>query len=301
MTDASQPARIEPLGPDDWTAALERALARVPEAERPGRLLHCLHLMENGILDPRGVWVARVRNEIVATQVCVPLAGAACLFWLPANDNAVADALIRACMDWAVAAGCKLGQALVRPDELAAAEPLLRCGFARVTCMHHLAHDLADVPNEKSQATFVNYVSASPQIFADTLERTYAGTLDCPELNGTRTIDEIITGHRGQGRFHPELWWLGYQDGVPFGVVLLSEMPDRTTWELAYLGVVPEFRGRRLGRTLTLHALHAVYGQLGTRLLLAVDERNAPARRLYQSLGFVLVESNEVLLYFFAR
>ena len=80
---------------------------------------------------------------------------------------------------------------------------------------------------------------------------------------------------------------------------MLVEVPDSTTWELAYLGIVPEHRGRRLGRAMAVHVLQALRGQPATRLLLAVDDRNVPALRLYESLDFVELECNEVLLYFF--
>jgi ribosomal protein S18 acetylase RimI-like enzyme len=80
--------------------------------------------------------------------------------------------------------------------------------------------------------------------------------------------------------------------------VLLVEMPNGTAWELAYLGIVPEFRRCGFGRAMTLHAMHALRFQAATRLLLAVDARNEPAKALYQSLGFVEFECNEVLLYF---
>ena len=86
--------------------------------------------------------------------------------------------------------------------------------------------------------------------FAATLERTYEGTLDCPELNGRRSIDEIVAGHRGQGRFDPQFWWLAYVGELPVGLILLDELPDAVTWELAYLGIVPQFRRHGFGRAM---------------------------------------------------
>jgi mycothiol synthase len=291
---------IEPLRPDDWTAALDKALVRVPLSERPARVRHCLHLLKTGVLDPRGVWVARIGNDIVGVQVCAPLPGAACLFWLPAADDASADRLVQAGLDWARSIGCKLAQAMANPNERPFTEPLLRCGFRSITRMHQLEHGLTVLPAETpAPLRYECYRPSLLPLFAATLERTYDGTLDCPELNGKRTIDEILAGHRGQGAFHPEFWWLAFDGATPVGVVILVEMPDGATWELAYLGIVPEYRRRGLGRAMTLHALHALSAQLATRVLLAVDERNLPALRLYQALGFVELESNEVLLYFF--
>ena len=291
---------IEPLRPGDWTAALKLALARVSEAQRDARVRHCLQLLEAGVLDPRGVWIAREGDEILGVQICAPLAGSACLFWLPASDNDCTDSLVHAGLDWARSIGCKLAQAMARPDELPFTQPLVRCGFRPITRMLQFGHDLVEVAEETpAPLRYESYRPSLRALFAATLERTYDGALDCPELNGKRTIDEILAGHRGQGAFHPEFWWLAYDGAAPVGVVMLVEAPSDTSWELAYLGIVPEFRGRRLGRALSLHALHALRAQPATRLLLAVDERNGPALRLYRSLGFVEFECNEVLLYFF--
>ena len=134
--------------------------------------------------------------------------------------------------------------------------------------------------------------------FAVVLDRTYEETLDCPELNGKRTADEILAGHRGQGTFHPDFWWLAFDGSTPVGLLLLMEMSDAVTWELAYLGIVPEYRRLGLGREMTVHALYALRSQPATRMHLCVDERNTPARRLYQSLGFTESEWSDVLLYF---
>ena len=54
--------------------------------------------------------------------------------------------------------------------------------------------------------------------------------------------------------------------------------------------VLPQYRGRGLARLLLLHALDALRSHPATAVVLSVDERNVPAQRLYQSLGFVEIE-----------
>ncbi len=69
--------------------------------------------------------------------------------------------------------------------------------------------------------------------------QSYEGTADCPEITGARTAEEIIEGHRAQGKYDPGRWWLALAAGQAIGVVLLTEVPEWAAWDLAYIGVVP--------------------------------------------------------------
>ena len=292
--------QIEPVYPDDWTIALELALAHVPADQRPLRVQQCVNMLMAGVLDPRGVFVARVDREIVGAQVCVPIQGAACLFWLPTAADACAEDLVQYGLDWCRSIECKLAQALAKPDEMERAAVLMRNDFRRITRLEQWGRDLVDLPKaNESTWRLERYRPALAHDFAATVSHTYEGTLDCPELNGVRTIDEIMAGHRAQGKFHADFWWLAYVNNAPAAVLLLAEMADGTTWELAYLGVAPEHRGRGLARNLLASALHALCEQPAVHVVLAVDERNRPARRLYESLGFVQTETSDVYLFVF--
>src|SRR5262249_21380371 len=162
---------------------------------------------------------------VAAAQVCVPLAGAACLFWVPSSGEPFADALVSAALAWSRQRGCKVAQALAHPDDRVLTEPLCRQGFLPITQLHQRTYDLVDLPPVPDAGLrIVPYSSVREAVFSATLERTYTGTLDCPELNGGRTMDEILAGHRGQGKFDPELWWLAYEGPTPIGVVMLVEL-----------------------------------------------------------------------------
>ena len=41
------------------------------------------------------------------------------------------------------------------------------------------------------------------------LQATYEGSLDMPELEGTRGLEDILAGHQAAGLFVPERWRLG--------------------------------------------------------------------------------------------
>jgi ribosomal protein S18 acetylase RimI-like enzyme len=191
---------------------------------------------------------------------------------------------------------------LLPPAETPLAEPLLHTGFRQVTELLALRHDLHDLPTATAPSLrYERYDRADPLLFAQTLLQTYEGTLDCPELTGVRTIEEILAGHRAAGKVRPELWWLVWAEDRPIGVLLLTDLPHGLDWDLAYLGIIPAARGRGLGRTLALEALHTARRNAVLHLILAVDARNAPALRLYQSLGFSIVEKRVVYLYFFPQ
>jgi ribosomal protein S18 acetylase RimI-like enzyme len=143
---------------------------------------------------------------------------------------------------------------------------------------------------------FRNQSQSDPDLFAQTLLRTYENSLDCPEVNGVRTIDEIIAGHQAQGIFHPERWWLVVESGQAVAVLLLIEMRAGEGWEISYLGVVPEARGRGIGVALALHALHAAYAAEAPQLTLSVDVRNQPAWRVYKGTGFEAYDERRVYL-----
>ena len=79
-------------------------------------------------------------------------------------------------------------------------------------------------------------------------------------------------------------------------MLILTEMPDWGAWDLSYVGVVPEARGRGVGRELVRKALFEAKVAEAPGMILSVDSRNRPARYLYESLGFEPYEEREVYL-----
>src|SRR5207248_437975 len=91
------------------------------------------------------------------------------------------------------------------------------------------------------------YDPDDPAEFHATLARTYEDTLDCPEVSGVRTIEQVIEGYRAQGRYEPGRWWLAREAGRPVGVAIVTALPGSGDWEVGYMGLVPPARGRGLG------------------------------------------------------
>lgn len=119
----------------------------------------------------------------------------------------------------------------------------------------------------------------------EALEASYVETLDCPELAGLRTMDDILDAHRSIGEFDPALWWRVERRGRPLGAVLLNRCPQLACVELVYIGIAPELRGSGLGGLLLRRASEESSAH-ACDLRCAVDTRNAPAREMYRRAGF---------------
>jgi ribosomal protein S18 acetylase RimI-like enzyme len=299
---------VSPARNEDLAAAFRLLFEPLPPDNREARIAHSLYLVSRGELLQEGVLTARDERGLVGALVCVPLQGASGLFWPTRvldgpRRQAIEDELVRRALAWLRKRGSKLAQALLAPDEVALADPFLRNGFMHVTSLHYLVHDLraSRIITEQPTLKFVTYADGDRQLFESTLLRTYENTLDCPELNGVRALAEIIEGHKAQGFHDPERWWLVEQAGRASGVLLLADLPDLGSWDLSYLGVVPEARGRGIGRAIAKKAIDEARAGGAGRLTVAVDLRNQPALRLYLDLGFRITEQREVYLAFYSR
>ena len=122
------------------------------------------------------------------------------------------------------------------------------------------------------------------------IEATYIETLDVPELNGLRNMEHTLEGYAStqprmtQPRI-PGTWWVIQDGSVNIGCLLLTPNDDQHC-ELTYLGLAPSSRGLGLSRAIMDHLDRWVTLHGFERMTLAVDIRNTPAIRLYQSRGF---------------
>jgi ribosomal protein S18 acetylase RimI-like enzyme len=286
---------IGPCPPEGRPEALGVLYRRVPRSLRPRLIAEALAEAERGAIDLAGLWAARRRGRVIGAMLTQPLAGRAAAVWAPEVDTswhraATAVALVRAALDDLKARGFLMAQALL--DESAPAHcaaDLAAGGLPYVTDLLYLEGETAaEVPVPLGLPP-IDWASFGPETEADfraTLEATYAGSLDMPELEGLRSLDDTLAGHRAAGRFTASRWQVGHVRGEPeaAAVLLLSAVPDRDVWEVAYLGLTPPARGRGLGLAALARAA-AMARPHASRLDLAVDIRNIPAYRLYRRAG----------------
>jgi mycothiol synthase len=292
---SSVPTGIGPCPEAERPAALAILYRRVHEALRPALIADALLEAGEGRVDLSGLWVARRRGRIVGALLTHALAGRAVAFWPPEVEGfwgraSMAEGLVRAALEQARGAGAGLAQALL--DESSprqAATDLDRAGMPRVADLISMTRS-TDPPIDPGAAPPMEWRSFSDDTrdaFRVALTASYGGSLDMPELEGIRSLDDVLASHGAGGRFDPARWQLGSIPGEPAAsaVVLLSDQPDRNAWEVAYLGLTPEARGRGLGLAALARALELASPHV-LRVELAVDSRNAPALRLYKRAGF---------------
>jgi ribosomal protein S18 acetylase RimI-like enzyme len=278
----------------------------VPSGLRPRLIAEALGEAERGLIDLSGLWIARRRGRIMGALLTQPLAGRAAAVWAPEVDatwgrSATAVALVRAALEDLRSRGFLIAQALL--DESAprhGAADLAGGGMPQVTELIYLERPTSApiyIRPGVPPLLWQGFGIATEAEFRNVLQATYQGSLDMPELEGIRSLDDILASHRAGGRFSAGRWQVGRVGGEPTtaAVLLLSELPDRDAWEVAYLGLTPSARGRGLGRAVLAHALEMAAPHV-PRIELAVDVRNHPATRLYCMAGFAPFDQRAVHL-----
>ncbi|CAN5160603.1 hypothetical protein BH10PLA2_BH10PLA2_20320 [soil metagenome] len=297
---------VRPAREAEWPGAFHFIFQSAPENERPSRITHGIDMVRRGELRPDGILIALRDDKIAGALICLKVPGASALVWPPqaepADQAAIEDALVQHATSWLRGEGVRVAQCLLAEDQRRLGEPLLRNGFHLTTTLQYMRHDLARLSSPQTPGLrFQTYLDCDKGLFRDTLERSYEGTLDCPELNGIRSMEEVLTGHLAQGRHDPRRWWLAFQGQQPVGVLLATEIPEWKAWDLSYLGVLAPYRCHGVGRQLTAQALWEARQDRQTKLTLSVDRRNHPAQRLYEKLGFISYDFRDVYLALWPR
>ncbi len=94
-----------------------------------------------------------------------------------------------------------------------------------------------------------------------------------------------LVAHAGEA-FDPDRWRVAIVDGEPAGVVLPTPYPDAPTeGTLSYIGILPAFRGRGLGRDLHASGLRLLADAGCTVYKGSTDQRNEPMARVFARNG----------------
>ena len=279
---------VRSADPRQRQAQIDRILADLQRAEGIGSLM----------------WVVRHRGRIAGAVHAQVHPGRSASLTIPqvvaGQPDAIRRQLLLTVVDHAQRSGVRLVQTLLEIDHGPDVELLSSAGFTHVTDLLYLVSSQKNFPDQPPVGPLAFWPVARDQFehLAHLVERTHVGTLDCPQLNAVRTPSDVLVGYEGSGTFDPARWLIVRHAGDDVGCLLLTEHPGQQ-WEVLYLGLVPEARGRGWGITLTRYAQHLA--QLGgaKRLLLAVDAENAPAIAMYAEAGFVAWDRRSVFLRIF--
>jgi ribosomal protein S18 acetylase RimI-like enzyme len=283
--------------------ALELLFKALAPADCTNRVAVAQALLQTGELHSDGLIGAYDDTRLVGIALCTHTPGALGIVWPPAvtgwPKQDIEDQLVQGVCRWLREQGVKLAQTLLEPAQTQLAEPLERQGFARITTLHYLRHELGERTPADAQDSLLDFLPL-PDVqldqFTHTLLRTYEGSADVPELDGLRTGEEIVAGHQAQGRFNPGTWWLIRRGVTAVGVLLVNELESEPGWDVVYLGVVPEARGTGIGRQLIQHVLRQAALADVRFVDVCVDSRNLFAHRLYEVARFSLLAERVVWL-----
>ncbi|HEV8607214.1 MAG TPA: GNAT family N-acetyltransferase [Tepidisphaeraceae bacterium] len=253
--------------------------------------------------DAGGIWVAEQAGRLLSAVMPVVSPGKTMLLFLPAHlhgeqQTALTRKLIDAVCACAAEQGVHLAQALLEVHDEPLQTLMTACGFGRLAELLYLQSVVGKVaePPLPAGCKWLTYSPARHELFARAILSTYQDSFDCPGLNGLRTIDDILAGHRATGNFEPNHWFILCEDDLPLGAVLLSKVQRTDVTELVYLGLVPARRGRGLADILMRRAAAVAMASKHGRLSLAVDAGNVPALKLYWRHGMQVIGRKLALL-----
>ena len=293
---------LGPVPADRRRTALALLLVGRPR-EQDAAVDHFEQFAEEQGLDLSTLWVAAEggsTGRMLGSVLLVPNHGSTAMLFVGQAigwaDTSAMVGLIRAVCDGPGRGGVSVIQSLIDPGQVIEGQVLERAGLSRLAKLIYMQKTIEPgehrVPRPTALAgcdkpTIQTYSPATHANFARAIEASYIDTLDCPGLVGLRQTDQIIEGHKGTGRFDPQQWLVYFDEANnPIAVLLLAEVAQGSGMELVYLGVAPDYRGKKIGGMLMRYAVSETARLGGTRLYLAVDDRNDRAVRLYTAMGF---------------
>jgi ribosomal protein S18 acetylase RimI-like enzyme len=286
---------FHPAAPDEFLPALQLLFGAAAGADRAEQYRSVLAPDNRS---PEGLFVAREGNRLVGAMLAQKLSGALGITWPPhAPTPEIEDTLITMATNWLWTSGVKVCQAFAAEEELPGLVSLVRHGFRRVTELVFMRRELvpdAPLPEPVHPIIFIPESPPFSKEFRQALLDTHERSMDCPELNGERTADEVVAAFSDWGSGNE--WYLAVDRDVVLGVVLFAAGTETNEIELSYLGVVPLFRRCGYGNELLEFAIAAATLAKMTALTVSVDARNEPAMALYRKHGFVEIHRQWVFL-----
>lgn len=302
MPADNDPLCIDFVTSDQQAEALKLVLMSCPAEQRLDQVRQLLADSRRGQFSLEHLLGASRGGKLVGAAWITMQPGRTAAVWPPQlgplEPAATADLLLAELNKIAAERGVRLAQALLPVHDDQSADILARGGFSHTADLAYMVSSRTQFPTEQPVGVleFVPYTLQDSVRMANLIEQTYADTLDCPELNGVRTINDVLDGYAATGQFVPERWFFIRHDLGDVGCLLLTEHPGERQWKVVYLGITPQARGNGWGAESILYAQWAAGIAGAEQFVLAVDTRNYPAIRLYEQVGFTIWDQRAMLL-----
>jgi mycothiol synthase len=293
--------------------ALDLVFSYLPVAERQQQVAISLSVLWASGALPVGLFAARREGRLVGAILSQMHPGRSAELWLPrvrpgetedpGKTEDTASRLLELLCQWLVEHEVRIAQLLLATATESEAALLRRWGFDHLADLLYLVCLASDFPTAQpvTPLQFEPYCGDNHQRLVAAVEATYRHTLDCPQLNGVRQIDDVLDGYRAMGEFDPGRWLLIRHEGRDVGCLVLADYPQSDNLELVYMGVVPEARGRQWGTDIVRYAQWRASQAGRPRLVLAVDAANQPAIAMYAAAGFRAWDRRRVYLKVFGE
>jgi len=301
--EAAVDVQIRPAHDSELQTAVRLILATASGHPDEMQVRECLRLAGAHRQDAGGIWLAEQGGRVLSAVMPVVSPGKTMLLFVPTHlhgeqQTVLTRKLIDALCGRAAQQGVHLAQALLEVHDEGLQGMLIACGFGKLAELLYLQAAVGKVaePTLPPGCNWLTYSPSRHELFASTILATYQDSFDCPGLNGLRTIDDILAGHRATGDFDPEHWFILCEEQTPVGAVLLSKVLRTDVTELVYLGLIPQRRGHGLADILMRRAAAMAMASKHGRLSLAVDAGNVPALKLYWRHGMQVIGRKLALL-----
>lgn len=298
----AESAQVVPVEADAVPESLRLILSDLPSEQAEECVRRLAADIASGMLSREGLLEARRGAKRVGAAWFQDLGGRAAMVWpprlAPGEPAATAMRLLVAGCELLSRGGVLVAHALlptVTPED----DTVLRAtGFSPLATLLYLGCEEPAFPTEPPGGALdlTPFDPAEEERMARLVEATYVGTLDCPAMNGLRSVEEVLAGYRSAGSFSPKNWHFVQREGRDVGCLLLSDYPREGNLELVYMGVIPSGRGNGWGKVICRHAQWLARQAERPRLVLAVDEANQPALAMYASVGFRAFDRRTVYL-----
>jgi mycothiol synthase len=256
----------------------------------------------SGVRSMEGLWEARRGRRLVGALASQIQPGRIAVLWPPRTLSteplATAEMLLAAASDGLAARGAQIAHVILKRVSRADNTLLRGAGFQPTATLLFLMAPESELPTDPPPGPleFEPYQASKRDRLAQIVDATYQDTLDCPAMNGLRTLEDILVGYEATGQFAPERWLIVRHHERDIGCLLLADHPQHDNWELVYMGLVPSARGNGWGKAVVRHAQWLTRQAGRRRLVLAVDAANHPAVAMYTWVGFRAWDRRRVYL-----